>query len=129
VAGGNILWTPGPVLIDWEYARLGDAADEVAYIFNQNDMAEEQPGAFWRGYARGCPSARHVEHVMSRVQWWEPVTVLGSAFFWVALWCQRADADASGHADDAVPKEQELYREHTTRRLERFERLVRASTT
>jgi thiamine kinase-like enzyme len=30
VAGGNILWTPGPVLIDWEYARLGDAADEVA---------------------------------------------------------------------------------------------------
>src|SRR4051812_3046263 len=36
IAGGNIFWTPEPVLIDWEYARIGDAADEVAYIFNQN---------------------------------------------------------------------------------------------
>jgi len=129
VAGGNILWTPRPVLIDWEYARLGDAADEVAYIFNQNDLPEEQRGAFWRGYAHSCRSARHVDYVMERVQWWEPVTVLGSAFFWVNLWSQRADADAAGYVDDSVPKEQEYYREHTTRRLERFEQLVGASET
>jgi aminoglycoside phosphotransferase (APT) family kinase protein len=129
VAGGNILWTPGPVLIDWEYARLGDAADEVAYIFNQNDLTEEQRGAFWRGYAQSCQSARHVDYVMDRVQWWEPITVLGSAFFWVDLWSQRADADAAGYVDDSVPKEQEYYREHTTRRLERFEQLVGASRT
>jgi aminoglycoside phosphotransferase (APT) family kinase protein len=126
VAGGNILWTPGPVLIDWEYARLGDAADEVAYIFNQNELSEEQRGAFWRGYARSCRSARHVDYVRDRVQWWEPFTVLGSSFFWLNLWTQRADAEAAGHADDSVPKEQEYYREHTTRRLERFEQLVGA---
>jgi len=129
VAGGNILWTPRPVLIDWEYARLGDAADEVAYIFNQNDLTEEQRGAFWRGYAQSCQSARRVNYVMDRVQWWEPITVLGSAFFWVNLWSQRADADAAGYVDDSVPKEQEYYREHTTRRLERFEQLVGASET
>jgi aminoglycoside phosphotransferase (APT) family kinase protein len=33
VAGGNIIWTSDPVLIDWEYARVGDPADEVAYVF------------------------------------------------------------------------------------------------
>ena len=27
----NVIWTPEPVLIDWEYARLGDPADEVAF--------------------------------------------------------------------------------------------------
>jgi aminoglycoside phosphotransferase (APT) family kinase protein len=129
VAGGNILWTPSPVLIDWEYARLGDAADEVAYIFNQNDLTEEQRGAFWRGYAQSCRSARHVDYVMNRVQWWEPITVLGSAFFWVNLWSQRADADAAGYVDDSVPKAQEYYCEHTTRRLERFEQLVGPSET
>jgi aminoglycoside phosphotransferase (APT) family kinase protein len=129
VAGDNILWTPSPVLIDWEYARLGDAADEVAYIFNENDMTEEQRGAFWRGYAQSCQSARRVDYVMDRVHWWEPITVLGSAFFWVNLWSQRADADAAGYVDDSVPKEQEYYGEHTTRRLERFEQLVGASET
>ena len=129
VAGGNILWTPRPVLIDWEYARLGDAADEVAYIFNQNDLTEKQRGAFWHGYAQSCQSARHVDYVRDRVQWWEPITVLGSAFFWVNLWSQRADADAAGYVDDSVTKEQEHYREHTTRRLERFEQLVGASRT
>jgi aminoglycoside phosphotransferase (APT) family kinase protein len=129
VAGGNILWTPTPVLIDWEYARLGDAADEVAYIFNQNDLTEEQRDAFWRGYAQSCQSARQVTCVRDRVQWWEPITVLGSAFFWVNLWSQRADADAAGSVDDTVPKGQDYYREHTTRRLERFEQLLGASET
>jgi aminoglycoside phosphotransferase (APT) family kinase protein len=129
VAGGNILWTPRPVLIDWEYARLGDPADEVAYIFNQNDLTVQQRGAFWRGYAQSCQSDRHVDYVMDRVQWWEPITVLGSAFFWVDLWSQRADADAAGYVDDSVSKGQEYYREHTTRRLERFEQLVGASET
>jgi aminoglycoside phosphotransferase (APT) family kinase protein len=129
VAGGNILWTPRPVLIDWEYARLGDAADEVAYIFNQNDLTEDRRDAFWHGYASRCQSVRHVDYVRDRVQWWEPITVLGSAFFWVKLWSQRADADATGYLDGSVPKEQEYYREHTTRRLERFEKLVGASQT
>jgi aminoglycoside phosphotransferase (APT) family kinase protein len=128
-AGGNIIWTPRPVLIDWEYARLGDPADEVAYIFNQNDLTEEQRDAFWREYARICRSARHVDNVRDRVQWWEPITVLGSAFFWVNLWSQRADADAGGYVDDSVPNEQEYYREHTTRRLKRFEKLVGVSET
>ena len=53
VAGGNLLWSPMPVLIDWEYARMGDAADEVAYIFNQNELSVADRLAFWRGYLQG----------------------------------------------------------------------------
>lgn len=68
---GNILW-PGPVLIDWEYTRLGDAADEIAYVFDQNGLTPLQRDAFWRGY-------RPTESVPGRVPWWEPVTLLGSA--------------------------------------------------
>jgi hypothetical protein len=45
------------------------------------------------------------------------------------LWTQRTDADAAGYLDYSVPKEQEYYREHSTRRLERFEQLVHASPT
>ncbi len=31
IGPGNILWGPDPVLIDWEYARPGNPADEIAY--------------------------------------------------------------------------------------------------
>jgi thiamine kinase-like enzyme len=81
VAGGNIIWSPEPVLIDWEYARVGDAADEIAYVFNQNDLDEPDRQAFWRGYS-GWRSAESSSALIERVRWWEPLTVLGSAFFW-----------------------------------------------
>lgn len=122
VAGGNIVWTPAPVLIDWEYARFGDAADEVAYIFNQNDLTGPQRQAFWQGYREGRGS--EASGLLKRVSWWEPVTVLGSAFFWVELWWRRAVADATRSADLQVPKDQAYYRDHTVRRLERAESLL-----
>lgn len=42
VAPGNVLWNPRPCLIDWEYARLGDPADEMAYTFDQNALTPSQ---------------------------------------------------------------------------------------
>lgn len=78
------------MLIDWEYAHVGDAADEIAYTFNSNDRSEQQRQIFWRGYRDGRGRHPHAD-VAQRVRWWEPVTVLGSAFFWVELWAQRAD--------------------------------------
>lgn len=127
VAGGNILWNPEPVLLDWEYARIGDAADEVAYVFNQNDCTEAQRRAFWRGYRD--VAGRHVQlDVAERVRWWEPVTVLGSACFWAELWAQRADIDTVGRADSSSLKGQDYYRERTLPRLERVEKLLRLLT-
>jgi aminoglycoside phosphotransferase (APT) family kinase protein len=63
VAGGNIVWTPDPVLIDWEYARVGDPADEIAYIFAQHDCTPEQRTMFWRGYEQSRDRDRAREHV------------------------------------------------------------------
>lgn len=122
VAGGNILWSPEPVLIDWEYARIGDAADEIAYVFSQNDCTEAQRRAFWRGY--GDASTHSRSDLVGRVRWWEPVTVLGSAFFWAELWARRADADAVGRAATSSLKEQPYYRDRTLPRLDRVEALL-----
>jgi aminoglycoside phosphotransferase (APT) family kinase protein len=39
IGPGNVLWGREPALIDWEYTRLGDPADEIAYLFDQNALA------------------------------------------------------------------------------------------
>ena len=89
---GNILWGPGPVLIDWEYARLGDPADEIAYLFDQNGLSPGQREAFWRGYREGVSTRSAAGQVTDRVDWWEPVALLGSALWWVERWVRRADS-------------------------------------
>jgi aminoglycoside phosphotransferase (APT) family kinase protein len=124
VAGGNVFWTPEPVLIDWEYARIGDAAAEVAYIFNQNGFTEPQRQGFWRGYQLTCSAKWPLNAIIERVRLWEPVTVLGSALFWTQLWTRRADADLAARNDPAVPRAQDHYRGQTIWRLERAEALL-----
>lgn len=123
VAGGNLLWSPAPVLIDWEYARVGDAADELAYIFNQNDLTESDRQSFWRGYREAC-GACCPTRLVERVRWWEPATVLGSAFFWLELWSRRAAAEEAGDADLFTSGTQAFYAGHTMQRLERAEALL-----
>ncbi|HEX4906436.1 MAG TPA: phosphotransferase [Acidimicrobiales bacterium] len=120
IAGGNVLWAPSPVLIDWEYARPGDAADEIAYLFSQSGLMPEQRDAFWRGYS----STTDARDVMPRVEWWEPLTLLGSALWWIERWTRRADADAAGRIDLAAPREPAHYLEQAMRRLEPLERLL-----
>lgn len=123
VAAGNIIWAPKPVLIDWEYARLGDPADEVAYIFTQNGLTPSQRMAFWRGYRRTSSPRQRLEHVADRVRWWEPVTLLGSVLWWVERWSSRAEADAAGDVDPAAPRAQSYYLDHAVRRLDRLDEL------
>jgi aminoglycoside phosphotransferase (APT) family kinase protein len=121
---GNILWGPGPVLIDWEYARLGDPADEIAYLFDQNGLSPGQREAFWRGYRAGVSSQAALGHVISRVGWWEPVTLLGSALWWAERWVRRAAADAAGTVDPDVRRDLGYYADHVISRLDRLERLL-----
>jgi aminoglycoside phosphotransferase (APT) family kinase protein len=120
---GNILWGPEPVLIDWEYARLGDPADEVAYIFSQHGLSAPQRKAFWHGYRSSTDPQQRLEDVVDRVSWWEPVTLLGSALWWVERWSRRADADAAGGVDPSAPKAPGYYLDHVIRRLDRFDEL------
>ncbi len=124
IGPGNILWGPGPVLIDWEYARLGDPADEIAYLFDQNGLSPCQREAFWNGYRQGAGSQALLAHVIGRVGWWEPVALLGSALWWVERWVRRANADAAGDVDPDVPRNPGYYSGHVIRRLGRLDRLL-----
>ncbi len=120
--GENIVWTPDPVLIDWEYARLGDPADEIAYLFDQNGLTAQQREACWRGYGHGSSDAR-LSDVADRVSWWEPTTLLGSTLWWVERWVRRCDAEAAGVVDPAVSRERDYYFDRLIRRLDRLDTL------
>lgn len=121
IGPGNILWGPDPVLIDWEYARLGDPADEIAYTFDQNGLDAAQREAFWRGYREGISSESRLANISDRITWWEPLTLFGSALWWVERWVRRIEADTAGRVDPAVPREQSYYRDHVVRRLDRWD--------
>jgi hypothetical protein len=101
---------------------LGDAADEVAHSFNQSELSESDRVAFWRGY-RQVSDPAWTEHLAERVRWWEPATVLGSAFFLVESWSRRATADG---LDPSTPKPQTCYDTSALRRLKRAEALLEA---
>jgi aminoglycoside phosphotransferase (APT) family kinase protein len=122
IGPGNVLWGPDPVLIDWEYTRLGDPADEIAYLFDQNALTEPQRQAFWDGYRQSVSSQSRLGHVIDRVDWWEPVTLLGSALWWVERWVRRTELDIIGAVDPAVPREPAYYFDHVIRRLVRLEK-------
>ena len=98
VARSNVVWSTEPVLLDWEYARLGDAADEIAYVCTQNGLDAEQRAAFWRGYERHVPPATAAA-IAEDLAWWEPVTVIGSVLWWIERWSKRVEGDDAGRAD------------------------------
>ena len=119
----NIIWTPAPVLIDWEYARLGDPADEIAYLFGQHGLTAARREAFWRGYEeRSDP--RRLEHLVDRVDSWEPLTLLGSSLWWLERWSRRVDADDTGTHDPATARPQTYYLEHAHRRLDALDKIL-----
>jgi aminoglycoside phosphotransferase (APT) family kinase protein len=127
IGPGNVLWNPGPCLIDWEYTRLGDPADEMAYTFDQNALTPSQRRAFWDGYQKGMDSSSRLTHIIERAEWWEPVTLLGSALWWVERWVRRTELDAEGAADPAVSREPDYYFGHVISRIDRLETLVSRS--
>lgn len=124
IGPGNVLWNPSPFLIDWEYTRLGDPADEMAYTFDQNALTPSQRRAFWDGYQQGMDSGPRLTHMIERVDWWEPVTLLGSALWWVERWVRRTEAGAEGRAGPGVPRGPGYYFDHIMSRIDRLETLV-----
>jgi thiamine kinase-like enzyme len=115
VSGANVIWAPGPVLIDWEYARLGDPADEIGYLFTQNDLGDAHRAAFWRGYADRTAEAK-LHDIIERVRQWEPMTLLGSIMWWLDAWSRSEPGES-------LPKEAAYYLLQAMQRLDRFERM------
>lgn len=126
IADGNILWGDGPKLIDWEYARVGDPADEIAYTFDQNGLDASRRDAFWRGYRPILGDKAWVDRVAKRVSWWESLTLLGSTLWWVERWVRRSLADAGRKADPIAPRQVDYYRDRALSRLDRLEGLLPA---
>lgn len=121
IGPGNVLWNPSPCLIDWEYTRLGDSADEIAYTFDQNTLTESQQGAFWAGYRRAVDGRLHVYDIMSRADWWLPVTLLGSALWWAERWVRRTEAEKAGESVPELSREPAYYLDHVTSRVQRLQ--------
>jgi aminoglycoside phosphotransferase (APT) family kinase protein len=119
ISGANLLWVPEPVLVDWEYTRLGDPADEVAYLFTQNALTDPQEDAFWRGYSEPLAPER-VRDVTERVRHWKPITLLGSILWWLDAWSRAEAATQSGQLATSAPRSPDYYLEQASERLERF---------
>jgi aminoglycoside phosphotransferase (APT) family kinase protein len=118
ISGTNLLWVPEPVLIDWEYARLGDPADEVAYVFTQNALTDLQQDAFWRGYSEPLAPA---SDLTERVQYWKPITLLGSILWWLDAWSHAEAATRDGPPAMSLRSRPDYYLEQASDRLERFQ--------
>jgi Ser/Thr protein kinase RdoA (MazF antagonist) len=123
IAFGNVLWDNEPVLIDWEYARLGDPADEIAYVFDQNGLSDQQRDAFWRGYRRSSDTAQP-DDIVKRVTWWERLTLLGSTLWWLERWIRRTNAETSSTVDATVEREATYYMVNVNTRLNRLDALI-----
>jgi len=127
IGPGNVLWGPEPRLIDWEYTGLGDPANEMAYVFDQNALTPTRRLAFWDGYRKGVDSHAQLTRIIERAEWWEPVTLLGSALWWLERWVRRVELEAGGGADPAVPREPAYYFDRIVSRIDRLETLMGAS--
>ena len=73
---GNVVWDGDhPWLVDWEYARRGDPAEELAYLVEMDAMGPELVDAVLEGYDHPA--------IGERVEAWRPLAAL-SAGLWYA---------------------------------------------
>ncbi|HUG15385.1 MAG TPA: phosphotransferase [Thermomicrobiales bacterium] len=80
LSNGNILLrNDGSVtLIDWEYARDGDPAEELAYLIAEHDLAPDIVADLADAYA----SAGGDPWTLARMPVWLPYVALDSALWW-----------------------------------------------
>lgn len=82
---GNIVWDgDAPGLVDWEFSRSGDPAEDLAGLVGVNALGRAARAAVRAGYGD--------DDTWARVAAWEPVVRLEAAAWWRA--CGRADLAA-----------------------------------
>ncbi len=74
LAGANILWGPGPRLVDWEFWRMGDPAEDLAYLAEINLLPDGMLAAVLAGYGDAAMTAR--------VESWRPICLLDAALWY-----------------------------------------------
>ena len=75
----NIVWGANgePRFIDWEDTRIGDPAEELAYIVSEADLSDFQQGHLWRGYSATRPDA-DLDGIRLRMTRWGPIVAISS---------------------------------------------------
>lgn len=60
LVAANVLWPPGagPVLIDWEFHRMGDPAEDLAYLAELGELPSAVLAAVLAGYGEPGTAAR-----------------------------------------------------------------------
>jgi aminoglycoside phosphotransferase (APT) family kinase protein len=86
---GNILYRADDTvaLIDWEYARDGDPAEDLAYLIAEQDP----PPAVIADLADAYVNASGDPWAFARVPAWLPLVALDSALWWTSHLLQRAE--------------------------------------
>lgn len=86
LVGSNVVWPAGggePVLVDWEFWRMGDRAEDLAYLVALNHLPARVADGVYRGYGADGP-------LRARARMWMPL-VLADAGLWL-----RAHGDPGG---------------------------------
>ena len=82
----NLVWGPdGPALVDWEFWRMGDPAEDLAYLAELNRLPDPVLVAVLDGYGR--------PEVAAAVAAWRPLVALDAAGWYLG---EGMDAEARG---------------------------------
>jgi len=79
LVSSNVLWTPLPRLVDWEFWRMGDPAEDLAYLVEVNAMPEHVFACVLEAYGD--------RSVAARVDGWRALCALDAG-----LWYRNAGA-------------------------------------
>ena len=80
LVSSNMLWTPRPQLVDWEFWRMGDPAEDLAYLVEVNAMPESVFADVLDAYGD--------RSVAARVDGWRALCALDAG-----LWYRNAGAE------------------------------------
>jgi aminoglycoside phosphotransferase (APT) family kinase protein len=81
LAGANIVWTPSPRFVDLEFWRMGDPAEDLAYLIEVNGIPQTRAHSILDGY--GVPD------MADRVEAWRALCAL-DAGIWYRTTAQAA---------------------------------------
>jgi thiamine kinase-like enzyme len=123
LGGANIVWTSQnePYFIDWEYARMGDPAEEIAYIFTENQLLESHRQALWEGYIQ--QSKDDIAILKSRCLVWQPFTAFGG-IWWLDRYIRSLKVKEGVLEDRSIPKPPDFYLERAISRMDYTESIL-----
>ena len=114
----NIVWDANgaPRFIDWEDTRIGDPAEELAYIVSEAELNDLQQEHLWRGYSATRPDA-DLDGVRLRMEGWGPIVAIAS----IRWWLDRVVRIKRGESEAAMAgRPVSFHAGHLRVRLERF---------